>query len=177
MNFIKTFLAGLLAVVVGTFLVFFLWIFILLGIAGSMEKSVAVHPESILKIDFSEVLTDAPSSDPLAGLDLMTLQTQRQLPLLKALRALEAARDDDRIKGIYLRMNGTGGVTGSAILEELREALVEFKQSGKFIVQRNLFAGRLLPGFGRRQDLHAARGHDGVGRTVDEPDVLQGAAG
>ena len=123
MNFIKTFLAGLLAVVVGTFLVFFLWIFILLGIAGSMEKSVAVHPESILKIDFSEVLTDAPSSDPLAGLDLMTLQTQRQLPLLKALRALEAARDDDRIKGIYLRMNGTGGVTGSAILEELREAL------------------------------------------------------
>ena len=83
MNFIKTFLAGLLAVVVGTFLVFFLWIFILLGIAGSMEKSVAVHPESILKIDFSEVLTDAPSSDPLAGLDLMTLQTQRQLPLLK----------------------------------------------------------------------------------------------
>ena len=44
-------------------------------------------------------------------------------------------------------------------------------------LQRNLFAGRLLPGFGRRQDLHAARGHDGVGRTVDEPDVLQGAAG
>ena len=38
MNFIKTFLAGLLAVVVGTFLVFFLWIFILLGIAGSMKE-------------------------------------------------------------------------------------------------------------------------------------------
>ena len=86
MNFVKTFLAGLLAVIVGTFLVFFLWIFILLGIAGSMEKSVAVHPESILKIDFSEVLTDAPSSDPLAGIDLMTLQTTRQLSLFKALR-------------------------------------------------------------------------------------------
>ena len=137
MNFVKTFLAGLLAVVVGTFLVFFLWIFILLGIAGSMEKSVAVHPESILKIDFSEVLTDAPSSDPLAGIDLMTLQTTRQLPLLKALRAIEAARDDNRIKGIYLRMNGEGGVTGSAILEELREALLEFKESGKFIIAYN----------------------------------------
>ena len=34
-------------------------------------------------------------------------------------------------------MNGAGGVTGSAILEELREALVEFKQSGKFIVAYN----------------------------------------
>ena len=124
MNFVKTFLAGLLAVVVGTFLVFFLWIFILLGIAGSMDKSVAVHPESILKIDFSEVLTDAPSSDPLAGIDLMTLQTTRQLSLFKALRAIEAAGADDRIKGIYLRMNGEGGVTGSALLEELREALL-----------------------------------------------------
>ncbi|MCI7308895.1 signal peptide peptidase SppA [Alistipes senegalensis] len=137
MNFVKTFLAGLLAVIVGTFLVFFLWIFILLGIAGSMEKSVAVHPESILKIDFSEVLTDAPSSDPLAGIDLMTLQTTRQLSLFKVLRAIEAAGADDRIKGIYLRMNGGGGVTGSALLEELREALLEFKQSGKFIVAYN----------------------------------------
>ena len=137
MNLVKTFLAGLLAVIVGTFLVFFLWIFILLGIAGSMEKSVAVHPESILKIDFSEVLTDAPSSDPLAGIDLMTLQTTRQLSLFKALRAIEAAGADDRIKGIYLRMNGGGGVTGSALLEELREALLEFKQSGKFIVAYN----------------------------------------
>ena len=137
MNFVKTFLAGLLAVIVGTFLVFFLWIFILLGIAGSMEKSVAVHPESILNIDFSEVLTDAPSSDPLAGIDLMTLQTTRQLSLFKALRAIEAAGADDRIKGIYLRMNGGGGVTGSALLEELREALLEFKQSGKFIVAYN----------------------------------------
>ena len=137
MNFVKTFLAGILAVVVGTFLVFFFWIFILLGIAGSMEKSVVVHPESILKIDFSEVLTDAPSSDPLAGIDLMTLQTTRQLSLFKALRAIEAAGADDRIKGIYLRMNGEGGVTGSALLEELREALLEFKQSGKFIIAYN----------------------------------------
>ena len=50
MNFIKTFLAAILAFVVGSVLVVFLWIFILLGIAGSMEKSVAVHPESILKL-------------------------------------------------------------------------------------------------------------------------------
>lgn len=34
-------------------------------------------------------------------------------------------------------MNGEGGVTGSALLEELREALLEFKQSGKFIIAYN----------------------------------------
>ena len=134
MNFIKTFLAAILAFVVGSFLVFFLWIFILLGIAGSMEKTVAVHAESILKIDFSDVLTDASSSDPFAGIDFATLRSTRQLPLMKALRALEAAKDDSRIKGIYLRMNGNGGVMGAALLEELREAVVDFKQSGKFVV-------------------------------------------
>lgn len=137
MNFIKTFLAGLLAVIVGSFLVFFLWIFVLLGIAGSMEKSVTVHPASILKIDFSEVIADAPSTDPLAGIDLMTLQTTHQLSLMKVLRTIEAAKSDDRIKGIYLRMNGKGGIMGSALMEEIREAIVDFKQSGKFVVSYN----------------------------------------
>ena len=138
MNFFKTFLAGLLAFVAGTFLVSFLWILVLMGIAGSMGGSKAtVAPGSVLKIDFSEVLTDAPSSDPLEGLDVMTLQTTPRLPLFKALRALEAAAADDRIKGVYLRMNGTGGVAGTALLEELRAALEEFKQSGKFVVAYN----------------------------------------
>ena len=44
-------------------------------------------------------------------------------------------------------------------------------------LQRDLFAGRLLPGFGSRQNLHAARGYDGVVGIGHEPDVLQGAAG
>ena len=137
MNFLKTFLASLLAVVVGTVLVFFFWIFLLLGIAGSMERSVGVYPESILKIDFSEVMTDAPSSDPLAGIDVLTLQSTPQLPLFKVLQSLEAAAADERIKGIYLRMNGVGGIEGTALLEELRAALEEFRQSGKFIVAYN----------------------------------------
>ncbi len=137
MNFIKTFLAGLLAFFVGSFLVVFFWIMLLVGIAGSMESPVAVDSESILKIDLSEVITDGPSTDPLAGLDIMTLQTKQQLSLLKVLRAIEAAADDERIKGIYLRPNGNGGIAGTALVEELRAALEEFKQSGKFIVAYN----------------------------------------
>lgn len=136
MNFIKTFLAGLLAFFVGSVLFFFFGIMLLVGIiaaAGSGE-TVTVHPSSILKIDLQETLTDSPSADPLSGIDLMTLQTDRRLTLFKALRAIEAAKEDARIEGIYLRMNGTGGVAGSALLEELREALADFKQSGKFIV-------------------------------------------
>ena len=139
MNFFKTFLASLLAVVVGAFLFFFFGFLLLVGIAGtfSMKTAVEVPSEAILRIDLSEVITDAPSDDPLAGLDLMTLQRTPQLSLFGALRAIEAAQDDDRIRGIYLRMNGGGGVAGTALLEELREALAAFKASGKFIVAYN----------------------------------------
>lgn len=138
MNFIKTFLAGLLAFFAGSLLVFFFWIIVLVGIvAGSMDKQVAVVPESILKIDFSEVITDAPANDPFAGFDFRSMTSTPQLSIYEVLRAIDAARDDDRIKGIYLRLNGGGGVTGSALLEELREAIASFKESGKFVVAYN----------------------------------------
>ena len=126
MNFLKTFLAGVLAFVVGAILIFFFWIFLLLGLAGSMSKSVTLPEEAVLKIDLADMIVDAPSADPLAGIDLMTLQTRRQLPLLKVLQTLEAAAADDHIRGIYLRMGFNENVAGTALLEELRAALAEF---------------------------------------------------
>ena len=135
MNFIKTFIAGLLAFLAGTVALFFLGIFLLAGLfAASMEGRTNIMEGSILKVDFSEEIVDAPSADPLSGFDPMTLQTQRQLSILQIVEALDAARHDDRIEGIYLRMNGGGSLAGSALLEEIRDALVAFKQSGKFIV-------------------------------------------
>ena len=137
MNFLKTFLAGVLAFVVGAILIFFFWIFLLLGLAGSMSKSVTLPEEAVLKIDLADMIVDAPSADPLAGIDLMTLQTRRQLPLLKVLQTLEAAAADDHIRGIYLRMGFNENVAGTALLEELRAALEEFRASGKFVVSYN----------------------------------------
>ncbi len=139
MNFLKTFLAGLLAFVVGSVLSFFLWIIVLIGIVAAMggSETVVVPSNSILKIDLAETLTDAPSTDPMAGFDFMSMSKTSQLPLYKALCAIDAAAADDRIEGIYLRMNGTGGFESLAVLEELREALVGFKESGKFVVSYN----------------------------------------
>ena len=139
MNFFKTFLASLLAVLVGAFLFFFFGFVLLAGFVGvfSAKTVVEVPSEAVLRIDLSEVITDAPSNDPLAGLDLATLQPTPQLPPSSAPGATEAAQDDERIRGIYLRMNGGGGVAGTALLEELREALAAFKASGKFIVAYN----------------------------------------
>ena len=136
MKFWKAFLAALLAVAAGGLFSFLFWLFVLAGLAGSLSPSVpSVKPGSVLHIDFAELISDSPTSDPIASVDLSTFATVRRLPLLQTLRALEAAASDPRIDGIYLRAEGMGGIEGTALLEELRGALVDFRRkSGKFVV-------------------------------------------
>ena len=123
------FFAGLLAFVVGSAVMLFLSVVILFGIVGSMTSSepVTVGEHAILKLDFSEDLIESPSSDPFAGIDFATMTARHQVTLYNALRAIETAKNDPRIQGIYLRPNG-GGVATYAILEELRE---RFRISGR----------------------------------------------
>ncbi len=137
MKFAKMFLAGVLAFFVGSILVTLFWLMVAFGMAGSMEQTTVVPEKAVLKIDFSDAIVDSPVVDPLAGFNFSTMQNTVQLPIFKALRALEVAADDDRIAGIYLRMNGLGGVAGTALLEELREGIEQFKASGKFVVSYN----------------------------------------
>ncbi len=137
MNFLKVFLGCLLAVVAGSILTFLFWIFVLVGIAGSMETPTIVKPGSVLRIDLAETLVDSPSNDPFASFDFAAMQPMPRLPLYKALRAVEAAAADDRIAGICLRPNGGGGFEGTALVEELRVAIADFKRSGKFVVAYN----------------------------------------
>lgn len=136
MKFSKIFLAALLAVVAAGFVKAFIWISIFAGMAGSMD-TVNVGKNSILTIDYADIIADAPSTDPFAGVDFMNMTSVGRISLYDALRAIDAAAEDDRIDGIYIRMNGAGGVEGWTILEELREALKEFSESGKFIVAYN----------------------------------------
>ncbi len=138
MNFFKTFLACVLAVFVSSLVSSFMWFFMVIVMAVSMEgNTVSVRDGSILEIDLAEQIVDSPSTDPLADFDFMSMQSTKKMPIMKALRAIEAAKDDERIEGIYLRLNGGGGVMGTALLEELREGIVDFKQSGKFVVSYN----------------------------------------
>lgn len=136
MKFFKLFLAGLLAFVVGSFVMLFLWIFILVGIAGSMESAVTVKPHSILRIDLAETIADAPRNVPFADALLRMIDQERTISLYQAVMAVHAAAGDSRIEGIYLHTNG-GGSISMAGLEELRGAIEEFKQSGKFVVAYN----------------------------------------
>ena len=143
MKFLKTFLASLLAFVVGGLVVFFLSMIILMGVIGSItsKEQVVIGNHAILKIDMAEDITDSPSTTPFGNIDLATMTVTYQISLMNALRAIETAKEDPRIQGIYLRMNGSG-VTSLSILEELREALVDFRTSGKFVLAYNEVYGQ-----------------------------------
>ena len=138
MKFLKMFLAALLAVIVGGVLSTILWIMILVGVmASSMDSSVYVKPHSILVINFNEDITDTPLNDPFAQFDIMSMNINENLSLYQALCAIDAAKRDDRIDGIYIRMTG-GGLVNAATIEELRAAVADFKaESGKFVLAYN----------------------------------------
>ncbi|MDE5707552.1 MAG: signal peptide peptidase SppA [Alistipes sp.] len=139
MKFLKMFLAGLLAFFVGGAVVTFFGVAILLGVIGSLSSQTpaAIGSHAILKIDFSEDLVEAPSGNPFDSFDFATMTSTPRVTLYDALRAIGAAKEDPRIEGIYIRPEGSGGGFSAAVLEELREAVEDFRRSGKFVVAYN----------------------------------------
>ena len=73
-SFGKMFLAGLLAVIVGSVLSFFIMIGLFSSVSAFMTPSTTTVPETaILKIDFAESIVDLPSSNPMAAFDIMSM--------------------------------------------------------------------------------------------------------
>ena len=138
MKFLKIFLATLLAMVVGTVISWVLCLVIFVGMAGSMGNTTqaTITPQTIIKIDFAENISDAPTKNPMAGFDYTTMSVAKSTNLLKVLQSIESAKNDERVKGLYLNFTGIGSVSSGAI-EEIRAAIADFKQSGKFVVAYN----------------------------------------
>ena len=138
MKFFKVFLATLLAMVVGTVVSWVLCIVIFASMAGSMGNTTmaVITPQTIVKIDLAENISEAPTKNPMAGFDYATMTMPKNTHLLKVLQSIEAAKNDNRVKGIYLNFTGFGSITTGS-LEEIRTALIDFKQSGKFVVAYN----------------------------------------
>lgn len=133
MNFFKTFLASLLAFFVANFVWFFLFIIIVAGVAAIGSSTTIVEPKSVLKIDLSESIVDQPVNDPLAGFDPMSMNVQKSVSNMQVMNAIESAAQDDNIEGIYINLTGAG-TASAALLEEVRDYITAFKESGKFVV-------------------------------------------
>lgn len=131
--FWKVFFASLLALLTFAIVKIFFWGAIIAALF--VTEPVVVPERAILCIDLQETILDAPSRDPMSSFDVTSVSIVPQITLLDALTAIDAAKNDDRIKGIYINLKGYGA--SATVMEELRAAIADFKLSGKFVVAYN----------------------------------------
>ena len=104
------------------------FLILLVGLAG---EQISVPRAAALVIAPEGVLVDQLSGDPLQRMIAKARGTALQETLLRdVIEAIRAARDDERIKALVLRLDGLSGA-GLSKLQELADELALFKESGK----------------------------------------------
>ncbi|WP_106829493.1 signal peptide peptidase SppA [Parabacteroides pacaensis] len=129
-QFFKMMFASAFGVFVAVILISCLSIVMFIGMAASMETpAYKPKPNTVYKIDLKGMISDQIEENPFAGLfgDL-----EKPLSLKNLLYSIKQAKENKNISGIYLEAGALS--TGSATLEALRRALIDFKESNKFIV-------------------------------------------
>ena len=134
----KQFLKFTLATIVGVILVWLLGILIFFGVLGaiasSSETETVLKPNSVYEIKLEGTLIDRSKDDPLtsAYTSALGLSSDGEIGLDDILTNIEKAKNDQNIVGIYLKGGSMSARTAS--IREIRNALLDFKKSGKFIV-------------------------------------------
>jgi len=125
----RQFFITVLGTIVGM-LIFIFLVFILIGgmigAAASKTTKAADGPvgEKILSLDLRQSIRDHGGEETIFG--------GQQASIVNIVRALDKAKTDDKVKGLFIRAR-SGGLT-PASAEELRAAILNFKSSGKFVV-------------------------------------------
>jgi protease-4 len=129
MKFFKNFLACLLAILVAQFIVLFIFIGVISASVASTEKSVEVKNNSVLEIDFSVPIQD--KVDQMSKIIGLIDESAQSLKLRKVIESIQYAKNDNKIKGISLKLSSFNTSISNA--DEIKKALIEFKTSGKFV--------------------------------------------
>lgn len=130
-QFFKFLFASCLGTALALLLLMFIgigWISSLATSATSKQKTV-VKPNSVLELDFKHLIPEKTNNVPMDPFDI---QQKDVLGLTDMVDAIRRAKEDPDIKGIYI--NATYVMAGKATSSVLREALLDFKSSNKFIV-------------------------------------------
>jgi protease-4 len=125
-------LASTLGVFIASAILSIFSLVIFIGIAASFGSSPAynLQPETILKVNLEGVISERENASPF---DLLFRGSAIETHGLNdILSAIKKAKDNEKIKGIYLRAGYT--MSGYATMEPIRKALLDFKESGKFII-------------------------------------------
>lgn len=133
MQFLKFMLATITGIVVTSFL-FFLIIFGIISslVSSTKDKPVKVMPKSVLYLKFDKPIIDRSSDNPMDNFNFTSFKSEPKIGLNDILDNLEKAKSDPAIKGIYMELSSIP--SGIATVEEVRNALLDFKASKKFII-------------------------------------------
>ncbi len=129
-NFFKMFFASCLGTVVGLIALVLVGGFLLAGAVsalGSADKP-DVAKKSILTINLGQHFKERSEENPLS---VLTKEESSVPGLYDVVRLIKHAKDDDNIEGIYIDANGNANSFASS--EEIRNALLDFKRSKKFV--------------------------------------------
>jgi protease-4 len=129
--FWKAFFASLAAIIVAMLL----FIFLIAGLVSSLatigEQSITVKENSLLIIKLDNRIVERKSNNPFEELEIPGMERTSTTGLNQVFHAISQAKSDNKIKGIYLELSEIGA--GYATTEEIRNALIDFKSSGKFV--------------------------------------------
>ena len=130
-EFFKFTLASILGIMIAGLLLLFITIGIISAMVSSSDQPAQIQANSVLLLKFDYEIIDRAKNNPLEGLDFGMFQGNKTVGLNDMLDCIRKAKTDNNIKGIYL--NPTDIQAGMASVEEIRNALKDFKTSGKFI--------------------------------------------
>jgi len=133
-EFFKFVFASMLGFILSIFVMVILVVVLIIGIVStaSDEAKVNIDSNSILHLRLDYPVTERTSKNPLENIDVFGFETEKNIGLNDILASIRAAKTDENIKGIYLDVAYIQ--SGFATIEEIRNALIDFKKSGKFII-------------------------------------------
>ena len=128
-NFFKQVLATVVGLIAFGAIVTFMGIISIVGMIASGDSTPEVSNNSVMVLNLSGVIDEQGQEDFLGTL---TGNTMSNLGLDNMLSAIKKAKDNDKIKGIYIE----AGIlqAGYATMQEIRNALLDLKKKGKWIV-------------------------------------------
>ena len=131
-NFLKYTLATITGIIITSILFFVVMLASFSALVSSGNKPVSISNNSILVLKAGVPTPDRGDQNPLSGIDFVNLTFSPVPGLNEILQNIEKAAQDTKIKGILIE-NGLLP-TGWATSEEIRNALLKFRESGKFVI-------------------------------------------
>lgn len=133
-EFFKYVFATVLGVVISFFLIILVSVLIIVGFVSSIEtdKTVPVSKNSVLFMNLDQAIVERSPDDTFSKFPLLGGNSEKSIGFNDMIQALESAKTDDDIKCIYI--NVSSPKSGYATMTEVRNALLDFRKSGKKII-------------------------------------------